>query len=67
MRFLFENCNRMAASSVSAEAVSARSFARLSRILADSAIIAESVFASIMLSIYSRTMLIPWNRVGLTA
>lgn len=56
MRFLSENLNRMTASSASAEAVSACSFARISRIIADSAIIAESVFASIILPAhYQRT------------
>ena len=56
MRFLFENRNKMTASSVSAEAVSARSYARLSMIIADSAIMAESVFASIILpEYYQRT------------
>lgn len=63
MRFLLEKRNKMTASSVSAEVVSARSFAR---IVADSAIIAESIFASIMLSIYPRTMLIQSYRVGVT-
>lgn len=63
MRFLSEKRNKMTASSVSAEVVSARSFAR---IVADSAIIAESIFASIMLSIYPRTMLIQSYRVGVT-
>ena len=63
MRFLSEKRNKMTASSVSAEVVSARSFAR---IVADSAIIAESIFASIMLSIYPRTMLIQSYRVGIT-
>lgn len=52
MRFLSENRNKMTASSVSAEAVSVRSYTRLSRIIADSAIIAESVFASIIIPAY---------------